>query len=252
MDIQNKRTQARYEREKLEQFEKILGYSFKNKKYVIQALTHSSYSNERRAKGDDIICNERLEFLGDSVLSLITSEYIYENFPDMVEGEMSKLRACAVCKESLASYSRMISVGDFLLLGKGEANNDGRNRTSTLENTFEAIVAAIYLDGGFETAKKFVYKFICDKIKTTLEQGETRDYKTLLQQIIQQEQGEILEYVLVAESGPPHMKVFEMEARLNSNVIGRGVGRSKQEAEQLAAKEALQIFGGQAVFEMKE
>lgn len=238
--------QVKYDKEKLELFESILGYRFNNKKFIIQALTHSSFSNEKRARGDTIECNERLEFLGDSVLSLITSEYIYENFPDMEEGEMSKLRACAVCKESLASYSRMISVGNFLLLGKGEANNDGRNRTSTLENTFEAIVAAIYLDGGFVKAKTFVYRFICDKIKTTLEQGEVRDYKTLLQQIVQQEQGEILEYVLVSESGPPHMKVFEMEARLNSNVIGRGVGRSKQEAEQLAAKEALQIFGGQA------
>lgn len=220
-----------------------LGYTFKNESLLELALTHSSYRNEMKSKGEHCECNERLEFLGDSVVSLVVSEHIYEKFSSMPEGELSRIRAGVVCERALASYSTILGVGEFMLLGKGEASTNGRTRASTLEDAFEAIIAAVYLDGGFEEAKKIVLRFTEPEIKRLLNTGRTTDHKTILQQFVQKEHGDILEYVLTAEIGPPHDRTFKVEARLNNNVIGRGTGHSKREAEQHAAAEALILFG---------
>ena len=226
--------------------EKALGYTFKNKTLLQEALTHSSYSNELKAKKQICRCNERLEFLGDAVLSAVVSEYLFEKFPDMPEGELSTMRAALVQSQALASYSRSFGVGDFLYLGHGEEKNDGRNRQSTLENVFEAIVAAIYLDAGecgFDEVKKLVLPIIKSQLSDTDFALHHTDAKTELQQLIQQTEGDFLEYKVISESGPDHNKTFSVAAMLNSNIIGKGDGRSKREAEQAAAREALKLFG---------
>ena len=226
--------------------EKALGYTFKNKALLQEALTHSSYSNELKAKKQICRCNERLEFLGDAVLSAVVSEYIFEKFPDMPEGELSTMRAALVQSQALAAYSRTFGVGDFLYLGHGEEKNDGRNRQSTLENVFEAIVAAIYLDAGecgFDEVKKLVLPIIKSQLSDTDFALHHTDAKTELQQLIQQTEGDFLEYKVISESGPDHNKTFSVAAMLNSNIIGKGDGRSKREAEQAAAREALKLFG---------
>ncbi len=220
-----------------------LGLKFRNEALLELALTHSSYRNEMRAKGEHSDCNERLEFLGDSVVSLVVSEYIYEKYSSMPEGELSRLRAGVVCERALASYAAELRLGSYLLLGKGEASTNGRTRASNLEDAFEAMIAAVYLDSGFEEAKRIVLRFAEPEIKRLLNTGRTVDHKTVLQQFVQKEHGDILEYVLAAEIGPPHDRIFRVEARLNNNVIGRGEGRSKREAEQHAASEALVLFG---------
>ncbi len=223
-----------------------IGYKFNNEEILREALTHSSYSNEKRAKKVYIPCNERLEFLGDSVLSIIVSEYLYNNYKGVPEGELTKLRAAVVQSSALASYARKIDLGKALYLGVGEEKCNGRERQSLLENAFEALLAAIYLDAGAE-GKKRVSDFLMPLVKEELERLGTRavasDYKTELQQLIQQAEGDFLEYETVGERGPDHNKTFEVVARLNSNIIGRGKGRTKREAEQNAAKEALELFG---------
>lgn len=226
-----------------EELERRIGYTFRNKELLRTALTHSSYSNEMKSRGVNIPCNERLEFLGDAVISLITARYIYDRYPDENEGDLSKLRSQAVRAIALSEYSRELGVGQALYLGKGEDNPAGRDRKSTLENAFEALTGAIYLDGGIESARAFALPFIEKKVAEAVSFGETRDYKTILQQIVQMERGERLEYVIVAEYGPDHDKTFEVEAQLNSNVIGVGKGPSKRMAEQAAAKMALEYFG---------
>ena len=226
--------------------EEALGYTFKNKALLQEALTHSSYSNELKAKKQICRCNERLEFLGDAVLSTVVGEYLFEKFPDMPEGELSTMRAALVQSQALAAYSRTFGVGDFLYLGHGEEKNDGRNRQSTLENVFEAIVAAIYLDAGergFSEVKKLVLPIIKAQLSDSDFALHHTDAKTELQQLIQQAEGDFLEYKVVSESGPDHNKIFSVAAMLNSNVIGTGNGRSKREAEQAAAREALKLFG---------
>ncbi len=225
--------------------ERTVNYSFKNKNILREALTHSSYANELRAKKKTAVCNERLEFLGDAVLSSIVSEYLYITYPDLPEGELTQRRKAVVQSAALASYARKIDLGSFLYLGNGEEKGGGRDRQSNLENAFEALVAAIYLDSG-EDGKKNVRDFVLPFIIRELDENYSpiiNDPKTELQQLIQQTEGDFLEYVTVAESGPDHNKRFEVEARMNSNIIGRGVGRSKREAEQNAAKEALRLFG---------
>lgn len=226
--------------------EKTIGYSFKNKKIITEALTHSSYANENRARKVYVPCNERLEFLGDSVLSIIVSEHLYSKYKSLPEGELTKLRASLVQSSALAGYAQKIGLGDYLYLGNGEEKNDGRHRQSLLENAFEALLAAIYLDAegeGKETVKRILLPLVKDELDR-INTGEIHnDCKTELQQLIQQAEGDFLEYVTVKESGPDHSKVFEVEARLNSNVIGRGKGRTKREAEQRAANEALKLFG---------
>ncbi len=227
------------------ELEKSLGYKFINISYLIRALTHSSFANEERSKGGGFLqCNERMEFLGDSVLSIVVSKYLFNNFPHLNEGEMSKLRAYAVCEKALAEYAAEIDLGNYLRLGHGEDNPNGRSKPSITSDAFEAVIAAIYLDSNsIESAEKFILPFAIKKIETYDNDKMGTDYKTLLQQIIQQEKGEVLDYILVSESGPSHNKLFKIEAKLNSNVIGCGVGKSKREAEQMAAKEALTLFG---------
>lgn len=220
-----------------------LKYKFKDITILENALAHSSYANEASAKGEAVKSNERLEFLGDSVLSLIVSSYLYEACPDFPEGELSKIRAQAVCEKALAEFAKEINLGDFILLGHGEKSNNGAERASILSDAFEAVLAAVYLDGSLDDVKSFLLPFITEKVKETIQGHTQTDYKTMLQQLIQQENGEILDYVLVGESGPAHQRVFEIEAKLGSNTIGRGTGKSKRAAEQIAAKEALILFG---------
>jgi len=223
----------------IEELEKTVGYVFNDRKHILVATTHSSYSNEAK---DGVDCNERLEFLGDSVLSFVTSRYLYENFPNLPEGEMSRIRASAVCEKTLCSIAKRIDLGAYLRLGHGEECQNGRNRPSILADAFEALLAAIYLDGGIEPVRKFLLPIISAEIDTIVESGADRDYKTALQQFVQQERGSLLEYKTVNESGPAHDKTFYVEVRLNGNVIGRGSGHSKRKAEQNAAKEALTLF----------
>ena len=219
--------------------EENLRYEFKNKKLLINALTHSSYANEAR---DGISSNERLEFLGDSVLSIVGSENIYKEFNNLPEGELTKLRASLVCEKSLCQFSRELDLGKLLRLGKGEDKGGGRERDSILADAFEAVLAAMYLDGGFNVAKNHVMRFIKDELKHT-DDEVFKDYKTALQEIIQKNPEESVTYILTKESGPDHDKVFEVEVRLNSNTIGKGVGKNKKQAEQSAAKEALRLMG---------
>ena len=225
--------------------EKRIGYTFKNKDILKEALTHSSYANELKARRQTVQCNERLEFLGDSVLSMVVSEYIFRTYRTLPEGELTRIRAALVQSGALASYAKEVGLGDYLLLGNGEEKNLGRQRQSTLENAFEALVAAIYLDAaeeGFKRVSEFVEPIVRKQLDGQIVLRHL-DAKTELQQLIQQAEGDFLEYVVVGERGPDHQKEFEVVAKLNSNVIGRGRGRSKREAEQNAAKEALALFG---------
>ena len=226
--------------------EEKIGYQFINRDLIERALIHSSYSNETGVRNHHLLCNERLEFLGDSVLSIITSNYLYKSFTDCPEGELTRMRAEVVCERALSGYATEIGLGDYLLLGVGEEKNNGRQRKSILADAFEALLAAIYLDAGEDgmaIVQKFLMPFIVKEIESVRRKGSFNgDPKTLLQQFVQQAEGDFLEYAVVGESGPDHMKVFKVEARLNSNVIGRGEGRSKREAEQNAAREALALF----------
>ncbi len=214
--------------------EKNIGYSFKNKDLLKTAVTHSSYANENRG---GIKYNERLEFLGDAVLQLVTSDKLFRENPTMPEGKMSKTRASLVCEDALAVYAAEIELGEYMLLGKGEEMSGGRHRPSILADAFEAVIGAIYLDGGMREAKKFILHFV-DAAHLSLQ-----DYKTLLQEIIRKNPGERLSYVVTGETGPDHDKMFNVEVHLNSNVIGKGEGKSKKQAEQAAAKEALALMG---------
>ncbi len=224
---------------KLESFMQKIGYTFHNELLITTALTHSSYANEWKR---GLKNNERLEFLGDSVLSLVVAEHLFEHYKHLPEGELTKLRASLVCEKSLHTFAKKIDLGSMLLLGKGEEHTGGRERPSILADAFEAVIAAVYLDGGFEQAKKYVLKFIPTSLDTHGSVG-LQDFKTILQEIIQKNKEEKIEYVLTLESGPDHNKRFEVEVHLNSNVIGTGIGHSKKQAEQNAAKEALALMG---------
>jgi len=219
-------------------FEKTIQYAFKNKALLNEALTHSSHTG-----GNKRISNERLEFLGDSVLSLITSKYLFEQLRDIPEGQLTKLRAGIVCELSLFGFAQKIDLGSQLFLGKGEEQTGGRERRSILADAFEALIAAIYLDGGLEEATKFVLSFLPKKEKLTSGKPLFSDYKTALQEIIQQNPDEKISYILESESGEAHNKTFTASALLNSKRIGTGSGRSKKEAEQNAAKEAIKAMG---------
>ena len=176
------------------------------------------------------------------MLSIVVSDYIYKNCPELPEGELTKLRASLVCEKSLYEFAKKIDLGKYLILSKGERNNGGADRPSILSDAFEALIAAIYIDGGIEPASKHILNFVIPAIKNS-KKKKINDYKTTLQEIIQKNPGEKLEYVLVKESGPDHNKHFVVEVHLNSNVIGKGGGRSKKEAEQQAAREALELMG---------
>ena len=186
--------------------------------------------------------NERLEFLGDSVLSIVVSQYLFEHFTHLPEGELTKIRASLVCEKSLYEFAKQIDLGEHILLGKGEENTGGRERVSILADAFEAVIAAVFLDGGLEAAKRHILKFIPKDIDDR-KPVSFSDHKTILQEIIQKNPEEKVEYKLVGQSGPDHNKAFKVQVRLNSNVIGTGIGRSKKEAEQMAAKEALELMG---------
>ena len=228
------------------ELEKKLGYSFKNIGYLKTALTHSSYSNELKLKGTIVECNERLEFLGDSVLSIIAANYLFNKYPDSPEGELTRRRAVIVCRDALSSYAKSLDLGSFLFLGNGEEKNNARERKSLLENTFEALMGAIYLDGDkfrMEIIHSIVHPFFEAELQAWEEGKIVKDYKSELQQMIQQSGVDSLTYVMIGSTGPDHEKTFEVEARLNSNIVGRGKGKTKREAEQNAAKEALSLFG---------
>lgn len=219
--------------------EQKINYTFKNENYLHRALCHSSYANENKLEEGS---NERLEFLGDAVLSIIVSEHIFKNYTHLPEGDLTKIRASLVCEKALSGFAREIDLGNALLLGKGEQNNGGKERPSILCDAFEALIAAIYLDGGIEPASEFVLHFVERELKNH-NMGVFVDYKTTLQEVIQKNPEERVEYVLIEETGPDHNKSFTVDVMLNSNRIGRGIGRSKKQAEQLAAKEALELMG---------
>ena len=226
-------------------FAEKIGHKYNDISVLTTALTHSSYANEMKAKGVVTECNQRLEFLGDAVLSLIMSEYIYLKLKDCQEGELTRIRASIVCEDSLFNFAESLGLGEALFLGKGEIMSNGRNRKSILADAFEAVLGSVFIDGGLEAAKKFLLKFILKPVDDIVSSGRIKDYKSVLQQMVQQLEGEILEYVLISETGPAHEKVFEVRAVLNNNIVGEGKGRSKKEAEQHAAKEALALFGYQ-------
>lgn len=219
--------------------EAAIGYTFRDPSLLQEALTHSSYANEQKGRQP---YNERLEFLGDAVLSIVVSDYIYEHCPDMPEGGLTKLRAYLVCEKSLFGFAQQIELGSYIRLSNGERKNGGASRPSIVSDAFEALIAAIYLDGGMEPARRHILRFIVPEIENR-HSATFSDYKTALQEIIQKNPGERLEYILVGSSGPDHNKHFKVEVHLNSNVIGRGGGRSKKEAEQQAAREALELMG---------
>lgn len=222
----------------LKTFQNKIGYTFGNRNLLLQALTHSSYANEKHMR--KLSDNERLEFLGDAVLEIISSDFLYENYPDLPEGELTKLRASIVCEPTLAICARDISIGDYLLLGKGENQTGGRQRKSILSDALEAVIGAIYLDGGFTSAKEFVLKYIL----TDIEHKQLfYDSKTILQEVVQGEH-EQLAYILTAESGPDHNKSFTVEVRVGEKKLGEGTGHTKKAAEQEAAYQALLIIQG--------
>ncbi|MBQ5734358.1 MAG: ribonuclease III [Lachnospiraceae bacterium] len=219
---------------RIEEFEKIIGYSFRNKSLISEALTHSSYANEHRL--NYMSNNERLEFLGDAVLEISISEYLYNRYPDEPEGYLTKMRASIVCEPTLALCSKDIRLGEFLLLGKGEELTGGRERKSITSDAFEAVIGAIYLDGGFANAKEFIDKFILADIK---DKQLFYDSKTILQEIVQAKGDKNLVYKLVGENGPDHNKQFEVNAMLGDEIVGKGIGRTKKAAEQEAAYNAI-------------
>jgi ribonuclease-3 len=227
------------ETEKMEDFERRIGYKFKDDSLLYEALSHSSFANENKKKRHS---NERLEFLGDSVLSIVVSDYLFKHFKHIPEGELTKIRASLVCENALFEFSKKIDLGSYIFLGKGEELTGGRERPSIVSDAFEAVIAAIYLDGGMEAARPYVLSFIPKDI--TPSGGKAfRDYKTELQEIIQRNPEEKIEYFLKDESGPDHDKLFTVQVLLNGMVIGEGGGRSKKNAEQAAAHEALRLMG---------
>ena len=218
----------------MEEVEKIIHYTFKNKKLLKQALTHSSYANEKKI--GNMGCNERLEFLGDAVLELISSDFLYKRFDQVPEGELTKKRASLVCEPSLAYCARQFGLPEFLLLGKGENMTGGRNRDSIVSDATEALLGAIYLDGGFANAKEFVLKFILNDIER---KQLFYDSKTILQEMVQENGIQPIEYVLTEESGPDHDKQFTVEVHINGVAAGKGTGHTKKAAEQAAAYQAI-------------
>ena len=223
----------------MEALEEKLGYRFANRALLENALTHSSYANENRAKG--VQSNERLEFLGDSVLGMVVADYLYRTHPDLPEGDLTRTRAALVCEESLVEVARDLGLGDYLRLGKGEEGCGGRHRPSIQADAVEAVLAAVYLDGGIGSARKIIQRFILDREE---EKSASRDYKTALQELVQRESGQVLGYQLIGAEGPDHAKIFSVEVDLNGAPIGQGRGRSKKEAEQAAAKAAIEKLKG--------
>ena len=220
----------------IKDLETAIGYRFKNISLLQNALTHSSYANERWH--NSLMSNERLEFLGDSILGMVVAEYLYQSFPNRPEGELTRMRADMVCEKTLASVAARIELGRHLMLGNGEEQGGGRSRDSILADAVESVIAASFLDGGMDAAKQFIQKFIL--VEVPVKQMHNADYKTALQELVQQKKNQILSYRLVGESGPDHDKRFAVEVSLNGRVIGVGSGSSKKRAEQMAAQAALE------------
>ena len=220
----------------IKDLEVVLGYRFQNIQLLQNALTHSSYANERWH--NSLLSNERLEFLGDSVLGMLVAEYLYHNFPNRPEGELTRMRADMVCEQTLAAAADRIGLGSHLLLGHGEEQGGGRKRNSILADAMESVIAACFLDGGMEAALKVVQQFILVEVPVT--KLHNADYKTKLQELVQQKKNQVLSYKLVGQSGPDHDKKFDVEVSLNGNVVGFGSGSSKKRAEQMAAKCAIE------------
>lgn len=220
------------------ELEKTIGYTFNDPKLLEEALTHSSYTN-----GKHLRSNERLEFLGDSVLSIVVSEYLFENLTNLPEGQLTKIRASVVCENALFPFARKIDLGKYIFLGKGEEMTGGRERHSILADAFEALIAAIFLDGGMECARSFILPFIPPLEKLKNGRFLLGDYKTVLQEIIQKNPEEKITYDISGESGQAHNKLFTANVLLNGQIIGTGAGKSKKEAEQNAAKEAIGLMG---------
>ena len=222
----------------LKDLEKTIGYRFKNITLLQNALTHSSYANERWH--NSLMSNERLEFLGDSILGMVVAEYLYKTFPDRPEGELTRMRADMVCEQALCVIANRLGLGEHLLLGHGEEQTGGRTRASILADAVESVIAACFLDGGMDAAKGFVQQFVlCDVPVTQL---HNIDYKTVLQERVQQKKDQVLSYALVAESGPDHDKRFTAAVSLNGEIVGQGIGSSKKRAEQEAARVAIEAL----------
>lgn len=215
--------------------EEKIGYTFRDRTLLENALTHSSYANEHREKG--MPSNERLEFLGDSILGLVVADHLYRTRPDLPEGDLTRIRAALVCENSLVEVARGLDLGSYLKLGKGEESGGGRTRPSIQADAVEAMLAAVYLDGGIGQVRKLIHTLVLNQEREKTAAG--RDYKTALQELVQRESGQVLAYHLIGESGPDHAKIFSMEVLLNGTRIGTGEGRSKKEAEQAAAKAAV-------------
>ena len=220
----------------IRELENAIGYRFHNISLLQNALAHSSYANERWH--NSLMSNERLEFLGDSILGMVVAEYLYKTFPDRPEGELTRMRADMVCEKTLASVAARIDLGRHLMLGNGEEQGGGRSRDSILADAVESVIAASFLDGGMDAARQFIQKFIL--VEVPVKKLHNADYKTALQELVQQKKNQTLSYALVGESGPDHDKRFEVEVSLNGRVIGIGSGSSKKRAEQMAAQAALE------------
>lgn len=221
-----------------------IGYKFSDIKYLETALTHTSYSNEQKSRGMNFSSNERLEFLGDAVLEIVVSEYLFENYKNMSEGALTKMRQHLVCEKTLAKIAAELKIGDYINLGRGEELTDCRKRPKLLADTLEAVFAAVYLDAGSSSRdyRSVILQLMANEIEcsSSMRRG---DYKTLLQQLVEKDGASILEYAVVDESGPEHDKVFTVEARINNNLVGKGISKSKKDAEMQAAKVALELFG---------
>ncbi len=222
----------------IKDLENAIGYQFKNITFLQNALTHSSYANE--CWHDSLKSNERLEFLGDSVLGMVVAEHLYRTFPDRLEGDLTRMRADMVCEKSLARIAETLRLGNYLLLGNGEEQSGGRNRPSILADAVESVLAACFLDGGMAAAESFIRKFVLCNVPASKMQN--RDYKTALQELVQQKKNQQLAYRLTGESGPDHNKEFAVEVSLNGEVVGKGVGSSKKRAEQDAARAAIEAL----------
>ncbi len=220
----------------INELEKAIGYRFKNITLLQNALAHSSYANERWH--NSLKSNERLEFLGDSILGMVVAEYLYRNFPDRPEGDLTRMRADMVCERSLALIAERIDLGKHLLLGNGEEAGGGRNRDSILADAVESIIAACFLDGGMEPARAFINNFVLTDVP--VRKLRNADYKTALQELVQQKKNQVLSYALVEESGPDHDKHFVVQVSLNGAAVGTGEGKSKKRAEQDAARDAIE------------
>jgi ribonuclease-3 len=228
-------------KKKLLEFQNIIGVNFDNIDLLDNALTHTSYANQHNLTYNHH--NERLEFLGDAVLSIVVSEYLYKKYKNKPEGKLTKIRAGVVCESSLAEISRKLTVNQYLRIGKGEELSGGREKDSLIADACEAIIAAIYLDKGIEIVKEFIISNLSNKIEFAGKEKNYNDYKTRLQEYAQKGTSAVIKYMIVSESGPDHNKVFETEVYINNKCYGSGVGKSKKEAEQNAAKEALNSLG---------